>query len=162
MPSVTYFPVFADRPTNPARTNVLTGDLEINQWRMQQLKDHTQEYVLNHEEGHYKRHTFSEVAADEYALRKMALKKPYSLINYLESVKEVSYNNPERVRAAQYNVLKIAAEQGSEKAQDLLARHYPMAAADGLQNSRKCTTYLVVAACIVAAIFIIKYIKKNG
>lgn len=162
MPRVTYFPIFTDRPMNPARTNILTGDTEINKWRMKQLADHTQEYVWNHEEGHYKEHTFSEVAADEYALRKMALKKPYSLIHYLESVKEVSYNNPERVRAAQYNVLKIAAEKGNSKAQELLDRHYPMAAADGSQNSRKCTKYLVVAACIVAAILIIKYVKKNG
>ena len=67
--------------------------------------------------------------ADRYALQQLALKKPYSLINYLNAVNKISYGNPERVYAAQLDTLRIAAANGSDKAKQLLSRH--IAAADG-------------------------------
>jgi len=152
MPKVNYYPVFPERPTNPARTDIYTGELDINVQRMRELPEHTQEYVLNHEEGHYKNHTFDEITADRYALQKMALKKPYSLSHYLESVKEVSYHNPERVQAAQHNVLQIAASQGSAKAQELLDKYY-YAAADGKPTTP--TTWVLVTLVIVLTILTI-------
>lgn len=153
MPTTTYLPVFPERPTNPARTDIFTGDIEINLKRFNALPKYTQEYVLNHEEGHYKNHTFDEVTADRYALQKMALKKPYSLSHYFESVKEVSYNNPQRVQAAQYDVLKIAAKQGSTKAQKLLNEHY-YAAADG-QGPIPLTLILAITVTLLTIITII-------
>lgn len=157
MQQVTVLPIFPERPTNPARTNVRTGEIEINAARMRQLRPDTREYVLLHEVGHYKLQTFDEVAADRYALRRMAGKKPYSLWNYFQSVNEVSYGNPERVNAARRDVLEIAAKNGSKEAQALLDRY---AAADGIESSNK-TKILAVGMIIILAVIIVPIIIKN-
>ena len=151
--NITYLPVFPERPTNPARTNVRTGDIEINAKRWRELRPETQEYVLLHEIGHYKEKTFDEVAADRYALRHLALKKPYSLWNYYQSVYEVSYNNPQRMAAAREDTLRIAAKNGSKEAQRLLG----YAAADGYGKTTDWTLcVLALVLVIVAIIYIVK------
>lgn len=150
---ITYFPVFPERPTNPARTNIRTGEIEINAKRWEQLRPETQEYVLLHEMGHFKKKTFDEVEADRYALSHLALKKPYSLWNYYNSVKEVSYNNPKRMAAAQYDTLKIAADNGSKEAKQLLARY---AAADG-SKSISIGTICLIAIVLITIIVIVKH-----
>ncbi len=155
MRQITVLPIFPERPTNPARTNVRTGDIEINAARMNQLSPETREYVLLHEEGHYKEHTFDEVAADRYALRHLSGKKPYSLWNYYQSVNEVSYGNPERVNAARRDVLEIAAQKGSKEAQALLSRY---AAADGKEQTH---IKVVVAAFVIALLAIVIIIVKK-
>ena len=160
MPSIQYLPTFPDRPTNPARTNVRTGDIEINRARWNGLTPEQRMFVLQHEVGHYRLQTFDEVQADRYALKQLAGKKPYSLINYLNAVREVSYNNPTRVQAAQYDTLRIAAKKGSKKAQELLNRY---AAADGeeqteLQPSNRWI-YTLVIVLTIGLIFIIAEIK---
>ena len=151
---ITYYPVFPERPTNPARTNIQTGEIEINTKRWNQLSPETREYVLLHEMGHFKEKTFDEVKADRYALRHLALKKPYSLWNYYQSVNEVSYGNPQRMAAARKDVLNIAADNGSRKAQQLLNRY---AAADGTILESKLT-YVVLA--VVLAIVVITLVLK--
>lgn len=155
---ITYLPVFPERPTNPARTNVRTGEIEINAKRWNQLRPGTREYVLLHEIGHYKEKTFDEVAADRYALRHLALKKPYSLWDYYQSVYEVSYGNPERMAAAQYDTLKIAAENGSKEAKQLL---YGYAAADGSEDQSNWIYYVLAILVLAVTVYIIKF-KKHG
>lgn len=155
---ITYLPVFPERPTNPARTNVRTGKIEINAKRWNQLRPETREYVLLHEIGHYKEKTFDEVAADRYALRHLALKKPYSLWDYYQSVYEVSYGNPERMAAAQYDTLKIAAENGSKEAKQLL---YGYAAADGSEDQSNWIYYVLAILVLAVTVYIIKF-KKHG
>lgn len=157
---ITYLPVFPERPTNPARTNVRTGEIEINAKRWKQLRPETQEYVLLHEIGHHKEQTFDEVAADRYALRHLALKKPYSLWNYYQSVYEVSYGNPERMAAAQHDTLKIAAENGSKEAQELLRRYYAAADGDG-EQSNKTLYVLAIVLAIAVIVYFVKF-KKHG
>lgn len=130
MPTIRVLPTFPERPTNPARCYIHSGVIEINKSRFDQLPMATQEYVLNHELGHYHTQSFDEVKADQYALRKMALKKPYSLRNYLDSVNNVSYGNKRRVEQAKHDVLTIAANNGSSKAKELLQR-MGYASADG-------------------------------
>ncbi len=152
MPTIQFFPTFPERPTNPARTNIQTGDIEINAARWTQLTPEEREFVLQHEIGHYKGQTFDEVRADRYALRQLALKKPYSLINYLNAVSNISYGDPLRVMAAQRDTLEIAAAQGSREAKQLLKQY---AAADGKEtepqpnNTWKWTLVLlgVVSVC---------------
>ena len=157
MQQVTVLPIFPERPTNPARTNVRTGEIEINAARMKELRPDTREYVLLHEVGHYKLQTFDEVAADLYALRRMAGKKPYSLWNYFQSVNEVSYGNPERVNAARRDVLEIAAKNGSKEAKSLLGRY---AAADGSESSKRSAILGIGIAIVVAVIIVPIIIKK--
>ena len=81
MPVIRYFPVFPENPTNPARTNILTGDVHINLRRWRQLPLHTRKYVLAHEQGHAKYHTLNELTADRYALEQLALTAPYSFLS---------------------------------------------------------------------------------
>lgn len=152
---ITYLPVFPERPTNPARTNVRTGEIEINTKRWNELRPETQEYVLLHEIGHYKQKTFDEVAADRYALQHLALKKPYSLWDYYKSVYEVSYGNPERMAAAQYDTLKIAADNGSREAEELIKRYY--AAADGNSKHQDRTLFAIITILAIAVIIFIKF-----
>lgn len=151
MPSVQFLPVFPERPTNPARTNVATGDIEINAQRWTQLTPEEREFVLQHEIGHYKQHTFNEVQADRYALRQLALKKPYSLINYLNAVSNISYCDPVRVKAAQLDTLHIAAQQGSQEAKQLLRRY---AAADGTTTQQPQPSNRYIGIIILCTLFI--------
>lgn len=127
--SITYLPVFRENPGNPGRCEVATGQIEINQQAMSVLPGYQQEYVLEHEKGHYYEQTFDEVKADAYALRQMALKKPNSLWHHVLAVRNVSHNDPRRVRAAEKAALEIAAKDGSREAQELLHSYY--ANADG-------------------------------
>ncbi len=152
--TIQFLPTFPERPSNPARCNVRTGDIEINAARWAELSPEEREFVLHHEIGHYKLQTFNEVAADEYALSQLALKKPYSLINYLSAVDNISYGNSERVRQAQFDTLEIAAKHGSAEAKKLLERCN--VAADG--NQRVVTTgkiWIIVSVLFLIMIFII-------
>lgn len=154
---IVYLPNFPERPTNPARCNVKTGLIEINARRWRELLPPTKEFVLQHEIGHYKGQTFDEVKADQYALSQLALQKPYSLRDYLNSVNEVSYGNPTRVNQAKHDVLQIAANNGSEEAKALLGKY---AAADGME-SRKYIWCVLVVTCVIISIIILS-VKKNG
>lgn len=159
MQSIQFLPTFPERPTNPARVNIRTGDIEINSARWNKLSAEEREFVLQHEIGHYKLHTFDEVAADRYALQKLALQKPYSLINYLNAVDKISYGNTERVSTAQFDTLKIAAANGSKEAKHMLSRY--TAAADGksAHDSNRWLWIIMLAGSIGLILFIAE-IKK--
>lgn len=163
MPTIRILPTFPERPTNPARCYVAKGLIELNAARMRQLKPEAREYVLQHEIGHYVNQSFDEVKADEYALQQLALKKPYSLRNYLDAVNEVSYGNKVRVNQAKIDVLKIAAEQGSDKAKELLCR-MGCACADGKAPNSNRNKYigLLIVACLVLLLFYLIKKHKNG
>ena len=151
-------PVFSERPSNPARTDMQTGEIEINARRFYSMPQDTQSFVLLHEQGHWNLHTFDELAADRYALERLALKKPYSLINYVKAVEDVSYGDRERVSAAQRDTLHIAARNGSKQAEQLLKRY---ASADGeaeLTDSNRWIwmVVLLLALCVPLLIAEIK------
>lgn len=151
---IIHLPIFPESPTNPARVDVRSGVIEINDARWRTLSDTEKAFVLQHEIGHYKARTLDEVKADQYALRQLALKRPYSLRDYLNAVDEVSYGNDRRVSQAKYDVLRIAADNGSEKARELLSLY---AAADGskVRNSSRWI-WMVVLLVLVGAMFMIK------
>lgn len=158
---ILYLPTFPENPSNPARVDVRTGEIEINSARWNRLTDAEKAFVLKHEEGHYEGQTFDEVKADQYALRQLALKKPYSLRDYLYAVDAISYGNKRRVNQAKYDVLKIAAANGSQEAKELLER-YSMAAADGSNQSRcNYTLYIVAVVVVLAVIYVIKKVKHG-
>ncbi len=128
-PTITYLPIFPENPGNPARCEVATGNIEVNNDAFRVLPDYQREFVLEHEKGHYYKQTFDEVTADAYALQQLALKKKNSLWNHVLSVRNISHGDPRRVRAAEMGALKIAAKNGSADAQRLLLNYY--ANADG-------------------------------
>lgn len=160
MASIQILPIFPERPTNPARTNVRTGDIEINSARWAQLSEFEKEFVLLHETGHYKKKTFNEVEADRYALQQLAGRQPYSLINYLNAVSNISYNNPTRVSSAQYDTLKIAAEKGSEKAKEMLQAY---AAADGaLSSVQPSNRWIWIVAIVLGIVILLLIAERKG
>lgn len=127
--SITYLPTFPENPGNPARCEVATGRIEVNSGAFRVLPEYQREFVIEHEKGHYYRQTYDEVTADAYALQQLALKKKNSLWNHVRSVRNISHGDPRRVRAAEMASLRVAAKNGSTKAQELLQRYY--ANADG-------------------------------
>lgn len=155
MPRIIQLPIFWDRPTNPARTNLLTGDIEINMHRFSRMPEYMQDFVMLHEQGHYELQTFSEVEADRYALSHLALKKPESLWHYVESVSNVSYDNPERVSDAALQTLRIAADKGSGQAKQIL-RGKLNVNADGV-SSININTLAVLAFVLMAVLILFFY-----
>lgn len=152
---ITFVPAFEDSPSNPARCHVPTGRIEINNAVWPFLTPEQQEFVLHHEVGHYRLQTFNEQAADHYALQRLALKKRNSLWNFITSVRTISKNDPQRVRAAERSALQIAAKTGSRQAQQLLNRQY--ANADGSRQSVKWGAWLLLT---VITIYLLTKIKK--
>lgn len=148
---------FEECPSNPARCHVPSGTIEINNTIWQLLTPEDREFVLQHEIGHFQQQTYDELKADDYALNKLALRKPNSLWNFYKSVRNISKNNPARIRNARYKVLSIAADNGSQEARELLKHEY--AHADGnnstTPNGKK---YIVIGllAIVLAALIIYK------
>ncbi len=158
--NIVYLPDFG-QSGNPARCHVPTGLIEINGAVWPYLTDTQREYVLNHERGHRDLHTYSETDADNYALKKMALKKPYSLWNHYQNVKSISNNNKERVHNAQIEALRIAAADGSSEARRLLTSHgYANANGDTIRRTSK-VSILYLSITIILIILIINIWKKR-
>ena len=156
MSKIIQWPIFWDRPTNPARTNLLTGDIEINMHRFSRMPKYMQDFVMLHEQGHYELQTLSEVEADRYALSHLALKKPESLWHYVESVSNVSYDNPERVSDAALQTLRIAANKGSGHAKQILSGKLNVSA-DGVSSYINLNTLAVLAFVLMAVLILIFY-----
>lgn len=158
---IRYLPRFEESTTNPARCHIPTGRIEINQSRWDLLTPEEQEFVLQHEIGHYKHQTLDECKADSYALQQLALKKPYSLLNFVHSVRNISKNNPERVQNATLGTLKIAADNGSGYARAIL-RAGTYANAEGPTNKQRINRMIKITAGIVLAIILIViWIKRK-
>lgn len=152
-----FVPEFKDAPGNPARCFVPTGRIEVNASIWPLLSKQEREFVLNHERGHRDLKTYNEVAADNYALSKMALKKPYSLKNHVRSVSSISHGDKERVYNAQKRALQIAAKDGSKEALLLLDSPF-FSNADG---SSARGSIVVVVAMLVTILFLVVWIKKH-
>jgi len=158
---IVHFPIFPESPTNPARVDVRSGVIEINDARWKELSEEEKAFVLLHERGHYQEQTFDEVRADQYALRQLALKKPYSLRNYLYAVNEISYGNKRRVNQAKYDVLRIASENGSREAKELLDK-YSVASADGSKPyGFNLTICIAIVVALLATIYFLKKMRHG-
>lgn len=117
---ITVYETFPENPSNPACTNMLTGEIEINKSAFDILPEHTKEFVLYHEIGHFKLQTSNEAKADDYALKNMALKKEYSLRNHIDSVYRLARDDERRKRHALISVLTVMANLGNKEAIQLL------------------------------------------
>lgn len=154
---IVFIPNFKDRPSNPARCLIPQERIEINSAVWPFLTDEDKEFVLQHEIGHCTNKSYDEIEADKYALKKMALKKPYSLRNFVKSVKTISHNDKKRVYNAQREALIISAADGSKEAADLLKDPYfSYAHADGnkeiSENSNKITLIVIVIIILIVVI----------
>lgn len=117
---IKWFDSFPENPSNPAQTNMSTGEIEINRSVYDLLPSYMKEFVLNHEIGHYVLKTLSEEKADDYALSQMALKSEYSLKHHIDSVYYLARDDVKRKYHALLSVLTIMANLGDKDAIELL------------------------------------------
>lgn len=111
---------FPENPSNPARTDMNTGVIEINNEAFSMLPEHTRKFVIYHEIGHYLLQTYDEREADDYALKKMALKSKYSLKHHIDSVYLIARDDIRRKRHALLSVLTLLAGTGDSEAIEML------------------------------------------
>lgn len=157
--NIVYIPSFG-KTANPARCHVPSGVIEINNAVWPYLTDAQREFVLNHERGHRDLKTYDELKADNFALGKMALKKKESLWNHIQSVKSISYNNPQRVHNAELQALRIAAKNGSPKAIELLKKNGMYTNASGTPQKQAIGVTYYAVCLIVTIIVLILIIRK--
>lgn len=119
---ITIYDTFPENPSNPACTNMQTGEIEINKSAFDLLPEYAQEFVINHEIGHYRLQTSDECKADDFALSKMALKKEYSLKHHVDSVYMLARDDERRKKHALISVLKVMAKLGDRKAIEILKK----------------------------------------
>ncbi|MBR6279391.1 MAG: hypothetical protein IKR41_11655 [Bacteroidales bacterium] len=118
--------IVPDLGSTPARVNRRTGTVYISKRVFSPLSKRERNFVLAHEEGHYRLNTSVETKADEYAMKKYAGTEPFSLKNTLKILRNTLdvENNPghrRRLRALEKAVLRYDAEvYGNKKAQALL------------------------------------------
>lgn len=117
---IKWFDCFPENPSNPAQTNMATGDIEINRSAFDFLPPYTKEFVINHEIGHFVLQTLDEKKADDYALSKMALKSEYSLKHHIDSVYMLARDDVKRKYHALLSVLTVMAKLGDREAIELL------------------------------------------
>lgn len=117
---IKWFDTFPENPSNPARTDMSTGVIEINRSAYDILPQYAKDFVIQHEIGHYVLRTLDETKADDYALSKMALKSEYSLRHHVDSVYMLARDDVKRKYHALLSVLTVMANLGDEGAIELL------------------------------------------
>jgi hypothetical protein len=119
---IKWFESFPENPTNPARTDMQNGVIEINRQAYNLLPSHTKQFVIHHEIGHFVLKTLDECKADDYALSQMALKTKYSLRNHIDSVYLLARDDVKRKYHALMSVLTVMANLGDKEAIKLLQK----------------------------------------
>ena len=126
--TIKHVPIFPDNPLNPAKCNIKTGVITLNDSVWNKLTPIEQRYWLAHEEGHIRTHGGSEVEADTYAFKKVAGSQPYSLRDIRRSMHKVIATNPnapeaqDRLESNKLLSLNLAANRGSQSAKQLLTK----------------------------------------
>ena len=126
--TIKHVPIFPDNPLNPAKSNIATGVITINDSVWNNLSPIEQDYWMAHEEGHIRNAFGSEVDADTYAFQKIAGSQIYSLRDIRRTLRKIIATNPNAPEAkarllnnAQLS-LEFASSKGSESAKQLLSK----------------------------------------
>lgn len=126
--TVKHQPIFPDNPQNPAKCNVRTGVITLNDAVWNKLTPIEQAYWLAHEEGHIRTGGGSEVEADRFAFKKVAGTQQYSLRDIRRALRKIISTNPNapeakaRIDSNMRLSLQMAADRGSESAKELLTK----------------------------------------
>lgn len=126
--TIKHVPIFPDNPQNPAKCNIKTGVITLNDLVWNKLTPLEQQYWLAHEEGHIRTRGGSEVEADIYAFKRVAGSQPYSLRDIRRSMQKIIATNPNapeakaRIDNNMRLSLQMAADRGSESAKQLLIK----------------------------------------
>lgn len=126
--TIKHVPIFPDNPQNPAKCNIKTGVITLNDSVWNKLTPLEQQYWLAHEEGHIRTRGGSEVEADIYAFKRVAGSQLYSLRDIRRSMQKIIATNPNapeakaRIDNNMRLSLQMAADRGSESAKQLLIK----------------------------------------
>lgn len=120
----------------PAQLDIENGIIYVNQRVYDKLPVEYQNFVLAHEEGHYTHNTYDEFTADAYAFKRLAGKKPGSLMNIVNTIADVLdiENNPQhRERFAEiyrhamrYNYSKTGEQKYLDEIEKFNSKMYSM------------------------------------
>lgn len=157
MAHVVFRSKFSESATNPARCFFGEDLIEVNRSVFERLTPYQQRFVLLHEEGHLANNNKDEVAADRFALERLALKSENSLFDYVKSIDRIALSD-ERKRQARLDALKIAAKAGSKEAADVLG--YANAEDDGTNEPDGNNAACVILVLLILIIFGI-WIKRK-
>ena len=126
--TIKHVPIFPDNPQNPAKCNIKTDVITLNDSVWNKLTPLEQQYWLAHEEGHIRTRGGSEVEADIYAFKRVAGSQPYSLRDIRRSMQKIIATNPNapeakaRIDNNMRLSLQMAADRGSVSAKQLLIK----------------------------------------
>jgi hypothetical protein len=94
-----FFTFWPDLGNTPARVNRFTGEIQINNRYFRNMPGFRKRFIIEHEKGHFNLDTRSEFEADDYAFRKLAGTRPFSLKESVKSISQVlSFTNPEHLQ----------------------------------------------------------------
>lgn len=155
-PVIIHVRKFLDNPGNPAKCYIKKGQIVVNDEAFQFYPEYAKQFILEHEKGHYYQQTFDEVAADEYALRQLALKAPNSLFNAVQSVRMIARSDPRRENELRNKALVIAAENGSLKAREMLGLS-ANAVGEPSPKSNPIQMVIVILVVITIALLILNW-----
>lgn len=151
--TIKHVPIFPDNPQNPAKCNIKTGVITLNDSVWNKLTPLEQQYWLAHEEGHIRTRGGSEVEADIYAFKRVAGSQPYSLRDIRRSMQKIIATNPNapeakaRIDNNMRLSLQMAADRGSESAKQLLIK-----IPNSMATPRKSTTALMSSSNVNLAV----------
>lgn len=112
----------SDLQNCPAAVDMCTGDIYINEDVWPYYTDSEKQFIIQHEMGHYRQNTDSEIESDLYALRKNFGKYHKSLKSAFTSLEKAGVRSRKRLDALYLNALSIDAENGGERAERELKR----------------------------------------
>lgn len=113
-----------DLDTCPAAVDMETGDIWINRDVWDQYTEAEQQFILQHERGHYNIPTDYEEEADAYALQQNFGKIRKSLRSSFTALEKANVLSKKRWNSLYKNALEIDAENGNEKAEKELKEKY--------------------------------------
>lgn len=108
----------------PAAVYMDSGDIEINTSVWHTYTPFQQQFILLHEEGHYRLQTDDETLADRYALHQLYARYPQSLKQSLGTLARLNIPDS-RIEALYRECLLLDAEGGNAKAFLELTKYLP-------------------------------------
>lgn len=119
----------------PAAVYMDSGDIEINTSVWDTYTPFQQQFILRHEEGHYRLQTDDETLADRYALHRLHATQPRSLKQSLATLARLRIP-ASRLEALYRECLLLDAEGGNTKAFLELTKYLPVKTCRGASQQK--------------------------
>jgi hypothetical protein len=142
-----------------------TGTILVNEPLFRQYTSFEQQFILLHEEGHYRLNTQSELDADAYAFDRLVGTQPHSLLQLCEALEHTlpfsSQEHYERVRVQLIRALTWDARHGNRKAEkalnQLVGGFSGDAAIPGTRRHGKPLNSRILQICLLSILIFVSY-----